>query len=151
MTRPDGAGSAEIAELVAGAAERAISSAELGKMPVPEVAPELGISSPAGPEMLEQKGFWFSVNAELVIYGATEPDAQVSIGGRPIRLRPDGTFSYRFSLPDGSYTLPIAARAAHGEVRRAELRFYRGTRYEGEVGAHPQDPGLKPPEVENLS
>jgi hypothetical protein len=91
------------------------------------------------------------VNAELVIYGATEPDARVSIGGRTIRLRPDGTFSYRFSLPDGQYALPATAVAVHGETRHAELRFQRATRYEGEVGAHPQDPTLKPPAAENLA
>ena len=44
------------------------------------------ISSPFGGEG-KQKGFWFNVNAELIIYGATEPDAQVTIGGRVIKLR----------------------------------------------------------------
>ena len=32
--------------------------------------------------------------------GATEPDAAVTIGGRKIQLRKDGTFSFRFALPD---------------------------------------------------
>jgi len=43
----------------------------------------------------------------LVIYGATDPTASVTIGERRIRLRPDGSFSYRFALPDGNYQLPI--------------------------------------------
>ena len=51
--------------------------------------------------MERAKGFWFNVNAELIIYGATEPTARVTLGGHEIKLRPDGTFSYRFSLPDG--------------------------------------------------
>ncbi len=42
-------------------------------------------------------GFWLNINAELIVYGATEPGAQVTLGGRPIQLRPDGTFSCRFS------------------------------------------------------
>jgi len=46
------------------------------------------------------------VNAELIIYGATEPDAQVTIGGRANQAAPDGSFSFRFSLPDGDYELP---------------------------------------------
>jgi hypothetical protein len=116
-----------------GAEQAAISSAALGEAPAP--AP----------------GFWFNVNAELVIYGATAPDALVTIGGRPIRLRSDGTFSYRFALPDGAYHLPVTAASPQGDVRRAELDFYRGTSYSGEVGAHPQDPGLNAPLTDNVS
>jgi len=117
-----------------------------------QAAPERPISSGmlAGAPPIERRDFWFSVNAELVIYGATEPNAAVTIGGRRIRLRPDGTFSYRFSLPDGSYELPLAARSAQGDERRAELNFYRGTRYGGEVRALLRNPELKPPAVENL-
>jgi hypothetical protein len=92
------------------------------------------------------------VNAELVIYGATEPRARVVIGDRPIKLRKDGTFSYRFALPDGWYGLPISATAPDGkETRIALLRFMRETDYEGDVGAHPQDPSLKSPGPEHTS
>jgi hypothetical protein len=132
---------------------------EAGRKVSPVAAPELGraaeeggagISSPQGGGAPGAAGFWFNVNAELVIYGATEPDAQVTIGGRPIRLRPDGTFSYRFALPDGQHVLPIAVTSSDGETRRAELRFERNTICQGEVGAHPQDPALKPPRAENV-
>src|SRR6185503_14542274 len=93
-----------------------------------------------------QKGFWFKVNAEVIIYGSTEPDAHVSIGGRPIRLRADGSFSYRFALPDGAYELPVVAIAQdRHDGRAAELRFSRATQYSGDVGTHPQDPALKTP------
>jgi hypothetical protein len=100
---------------------------------------------------LERQNFWLNVNAELVIYGATAPDAKVTIAGRQIRLRQDGTFSYRFALPDGSYPLPITAVSQQGDLRQAELDFYRGTSYSGEVGAQPQDPALKPPLPQNVS
>jgi hypothetical protein len=84
----------------------------------------------------------------LIIYGATEPDATVTIGDRQIKLRPDGTFSFRFALPDGEYSLPAAARSADGEeTRHAHLKFKRNTAYRGEVGAHPQDKRLQPPVV----
>ena len=96
----------------------------------------------------QQRGFWFNVNAELIIYGATEPDATVTIGDRQIKLRPDGTFSFRFALPDGEYSLPAAAHSADGvETREAHLRFSRSTAYQGEVGEHPQDKRLRPPLV----
>lgn len=107
-------------------------------------------SSPAGPAE-KPKGFWFNVNAELIIYGATEPGAKVTLGGHEIKLRADGTFSFRFSLPDGKYDLPAMAISADGtDARAAELRFSRQTEYRGDVGAHPQDPALKPPVTDNL-
>jgi hypothetical protein len=99
----------------------------------------------------KSKGFWFNVNAELIIYGATEPDAKVTLGGHEIKLRSDGTFSFRFSLPDGKYDLPAVAVSADGtDGRAAELKFSRETEYLGEVGATPQDPSLKPPLPDNL-
>ena len=91
------------------------------------------------------------MNAELVIYGATEPSAQLTIGGRAIQLRPDGSFSFRFALPDGNYSLPITACSAQGEMRGAELEFFRGTKHYGEVGTHLPDPALKAPSAENVS
>jgi uncharacterized protein len=98
-----------------------------------------------------RKGFWFNVNAELIIYGATEPDAKVTLGGHEIKLRSDGTFSFRFALPDGKYDLPAVAVSADGtDARAADLKFSRETEYLGDVGAHPQDPSLKPPLPENL-
>ena len=49
------------------------------------------------------------VYTELILYGATDPTAQVSVQGNPVRLRPDGTFTLRFALPDGEQNLPIRA------------------------------------------
>lgn len=145
-------GSMEITELVRRQFEKEISSqaaAQFGLPPSP-----LGgasISSPFGGEERREKGFWFNVNAELIIYGATERDATVSIGGRNIKLRPDGSFSYRFSLPDGRYDLPVVAVSADGtDGRAAELKFTRSTEIRGDVGTHPQDPELKPPTADNV-
>ncbi len=72
--------------------------------------------------------------------------ASVTIGGRPVKLRPDGSFSYRFALPDGQYELPVTAVSHDGtEARHADLKFSRATEYVGDVGQHPQDPALKTP------
>jgi hypothetical protein len=60
----------------------------------------------------EDETKWFWVNAELIVYGATEPDASVTFQGKPIELRPDGTFSMRFALPDGVQVMPIRATSA---------------------------------------
>lgn len=152
LMRHEWLGSAEIEDLIRAKIRRAGISLPGVLSPVPAAAMPALISSVGMAEArpLENRGFWLNVNAELVIYGATEPDAKVAIGGRPIRLRPDGTFSYRFALPDGSYQLPVTAVSPEGEVRQAELDFYRGTAYAGEVGSHPQDPALKAPVAENI-
>jgi uncharacterized protein len=107
------------------------------------------ISSPLGQEekgVAAAKPFWLNINAELVLYGATEPNANVLVGGRQIRLRPDGTFSYRFALPDGQYPLQVTAASADGEDRRSvQLHFARSTQFQGDVRAHEQDARLTPP------
>ncbi len=100
----------------------------------------------------EERQFWFNVNAELIVYGATEADARVSIGGRKVKLRPDGTFSFRFSLPDGRYELPIVAVSRdEAESREARLRFSRTSDYARGTGVHPQDLSLRPPEPASIA
>ena len=90
-----------------------------------------GISSPGGEPSLAAnrppREFWLNVNAELVLYGATEPDARVAIAGQPIRLRPDGSFSYRFALLDGNYDMVVTAVSAHNDQRQVRLQFSRRT------------------------
>jgi len=64
------------------------------------------------------RGFWFVVDAELIVYGATEPDANVTVQGQPVQLRPDGTFSLRFQLPDGTQVIDATAESADGVFRK---------------------------------
>jgi len=146
-------GSLEIAELIHGEREQEISSIGAAQFSLPSslegAAP--GVSSPSFGPPAHGKGFWFAVNAELIIYGATERDANVTIGGSKIELRSDGTFSYRFALPDGHYDLPVVAVSAdETDSRAAELKFSRSTDFLGEVGAEPQDPALLTPAAENV-
>lgn len=58
--------------------------------------------------------FWMVVNTELIVYGATEPDAKVTVQGKEIPLRPDGTFSLRFALPDGKQVIPVEGTSNDG-------------------------------------
>jgi hypothetical protein len=146
-------GSLEITELIRRQLAQEISSLGAAQFSIPGSwsGAVSSFSSPLG-GMERRKGFWFNVNAELIIYGATEPDAEVTIGGRAIRLRPDGSFSYRFALPDGNYNLPAVATSADGtDSRAAGLKFSRSTEFRGEVGAHPQDPKLNPPLVKHVA
>ena len=141
-------GSEEVLELIKG---RGALSSEAA-IPTSGISSVSSVSSPfGGAQPSGDRGFWFNVNAELIIYGATEPDASVTIGERSIKLRNDGTFSYRFALPDGQYQLPIAATSADKvETKKANLDFARNTGYTGDVGQHPQDPNLKKPSSENV-
>src|SRR6266498_153699 len=148
-------GSLEITELIRRRLFQEISSAAVPQFSLPGEERAVGavasVSSPFG-AMERQKGFWFNINAELIVYGATESGAQVTIGGRVVNLRPDGSFSFRFALPDGQHELPVVAVSAdQTDARAAELKFSRHTEYRGEVSAHPQDPRLKPPRSESVA
>ncbi|HTL48834.1 MAG TPA: DUF4912 domain-containing protein [Verrucomicrobiae bacterium] len=76
------------------------------------------ISSLSSPVKGKQRGFWFVLDCEVIVYGATEPDAAVTFQGRPVKLRPDGTFSFRFSLPDGKFVFDARAVSADGLEER---------------------------------
>lgn len=65
-----------------------------------------------------EKAFRLAVDCELILYGATEPDAFVTVSGRKVKLNPDGTFSMRFALPDGGTELPVQAVSADETDRR---------------------------------
>ncbi len=76
-----------------------------------------GMSSFQAVKEVEQpkpRKFWMVVNTELILYGATEPDAKVTVQGKPIKLNPDGTFSLRFALPDGMQVIPVTGRSSDG-------------------------------------
>ncbi len=86
----------------------------------------IGFSASAPP--IRPRKFWLIADAELIVYGATEPDATVTIGGQPIRLNPDGTFRFQMSFQDGLIDYPIMAVAADGEqTRNIHLKFTRET------------------------
>jgi hypothetical protein len=40
------------------------------------------------------------------------------VQGRAIKLRPDGTFSLRFALPDGKQVIPVKAVSSDNEEER---------------------------------
>ena len=76
----------------------------------------------------EEKKFWLVADCELILYGATEPDAFVTVAGRKVNLNPDGTFSMRFALPDGNVDLPIAAMSRdETDSRHVRINVTRST------------------------
>jgi len=85
-----------------------------------------GFSASAAP--IRPRQFWLVADAELIVYGATEPDANVTIGGRPVKLNPDGTFRFQMSFQDGLIDYPILAVAADGvQTRSIHMKFNRET------------------------
>ncbi|HWE37031.1 MAG TPA: DUF4912 domain-containing protein [Isosphaeraceae bacterium] len=73
--------------------------------------------------------FHFELNAELIVYGATEPTAKVTLQGEPVQLRPDGTFTVRFDLPDSRQIIPAVAASPDGvEERTIVLAVERNTK-----------------------
>lgn len=76
----------------------------------------------------QPRKFWLVADAELIVYGATEPDATVTIDGQPIKLNSDGTFRFQMSFQDGQLKFPIIAVAADGEqTREIAMEFERET------------------------
>lgn len=65
------------------------------------------------------RGFWLEVGVDVIVYGATEPDAKVKLMGQDIKLTPEGTFRIRMALPDGTIEFPVEATSADNvETRR---------------------------------
>ena len=82
----------------------------------------------SGVGMPRQRNFWLVADAELIVYGATEPNATLTVGDRVIPLTADGTFRFHVHFPDGKIDYPIRAVAADGEQERSiTMKFERGT------------------------
>ncbi len=87
-----------------------------------------GIGSGASELPGRSRKFWLVADAELIVYGATEPDATLTVGDKVVPLNPDGTFRFHVSFPDGQIDYPIRAVAADGEQTRSiRLNFERET------------------------
>jgi len=71
-----------------------------------------GVSSSPVRKAVKERSFWMKVDCELIVYGATEPDAKVTVQGQLINLRPDGTFTLRYYLPDSKQVIPVKAVSA---------------------------------------
>jgi len=76
-----------------------------------------------------KKPFHFEIDAELIVFGKTEADARVTLQGEPIKLRPDGTFTVRYSMPNARQVIPAVAASANGlEQRTVVLAVERNTK-----------------------
>ena len=75
-----------------------------------------------------QRAFWLVADAELIVYGATDPSARLTIGEEEVPLSAEGTFRVQVPFRDGQQVYPIEAIAADGEQHRnITLEFRRST------------------------
>jgi hypothetical protein len=75
-----------------------------------------------------QRSFWLVADAELIVYGATDPSARLTIGKEDVPLSSDGTFRIQVPFRDGEQVYAIEATAADGEQKRnITLNFERVT------------------------
>ena len=84
--------------------------------------------SGAGGVAPRQRSFWLVADAELIVYGATDPTARLMIGGEEVPLSSDGTFRIQVPFRDGQQIYAIEAIAIDGEQKRnITLHFDRRT------------------------
>jgi len=60
----------------------------------------------------------FAIDAEVIIYGAADRKAHVTLKGEPVQLRGDGTFAVRLSLPNQRQVIPVVASSSDGSEQR---------------------------------
>ena len=66
-----------------------------------------------------EKDFFLEAATDLILYGRTKPDAKLTVNGKEVKLRKDGTFTIRYHLPDGIKYLPIKAVSKEGDMSRS--------------------------------
>ncbi len=77
---------------------------------------------------ISNRSFWLVADAELIVYGATDPSATLTIGDEKVPLASDGTFRLQVPFRDGSQNYEIKAIDSTGEQDRSiTMRFDRNT------------------------
>ncbi len=95
--------------------------------------------SGASRALIEGAELQLAVDAELVVYGVSDPNAHVTLQGEPVALRPDGSFAVRMALADRRQVMPVVASSADGvEQRTIILAVERNTKV---LEAVVRDPG----------
>lgn len=90
----------------------------------PSMAARYGLD--AGPDGLHD--LELAVDAELVLFGATESNVRVTVRGEPVRVEADGTFMVRLKMPDRRQVLPIIATADGLRQRTIIVAVERNTK-----------------------
>ena len=77
---------------------------------------------------ISNRSFWLVADAELIVYGATDPSATLTIGDEKVPLASDGTFRLQVPFRDGMQNYEIKAADSNGHQNRSiTMRFDRNT------------------------
>ena len=86
-----------------------------------------GDPSPEG-RLPRRRPLWLAADAELIVYGTTDPSARLTISGQDVPLSVDGTFRIQVPFRDGDQTYAIEATATDSEQKcNITLAFERCT------------------------
>ena len=82
----------------------------------------------SGSGIVKNRSFWLVADAELIVYGATDPSAKLTIGQEEVPLAADGTFRLQVPFRDGVQKYEIKALDASGEQEKSiTMKFDRVT------------------------
>ena len=82
----------------------------------------------SGSGIVNNKSFWLVADSELIVYGATDPSAKLTIGEEEVPLAADGTFRLQVPFRDGSQKYEIKAVDVSGDQeKRITMKFDRTT------------------------
>ena len=76
----------------------------------------------------QESSSWLVADAELVVYGSTDPSAKLTIGGEEVPLSKEGTFRLQVPFRDGMQNYSIQATFIEGDQKRnITMQFERTT------------------------
>ena len=82
----------------------------------------------SGSGLVKNRSFWLVADAELIVYGATDPSAKLTIGGEEVPLAADGTFRIQVPFRDGTQKYDIKAFDASDKQNKSiSMKFDRIT------------------------
>ena len=82
----------------------------------------------SGAGIANNRSFWLVSDAELIVYGATDPSANLTIGGEKVPLASDGTFRLQVPFRDGVQNYVVKATDASGKHEKLiTMKFERNT------------------------
>jgi hypothetical protein len=63
---------------------------------------------------------FLEVWTELILYGRTAPESEVTVEGKKVNVRKDGTFSLRYTLPEGDFKFKVKSTSKNKKHKIAK-------------------------------
>ncbi|HET6325602.1 MAG TPA: DUF4912 domain-containing protein [Planctomycetaceae bacterium] len=99
------------------------------KLPIPRVAPNGNGSEDGEVQVPAEPPVELRLHAELILHGSTDPQVELKLLGERVAVSRDGTFSQRFTLPEGRQVIDAVATTRNGcHQRTIVLGIERNTK-----------------------